>query len=240
MLNFQFSNQEVPQLLNSFEISFPHPAYAEPDGLLALGGDLRPERLLFAYQNGIFPWDEMRGEIAWYAPDPRFVLFPDELKIHKSMRSIFNQQKFEYSYDTHFQEVIRHCADVWRHGQVGSWISEKFIEGYTRLHELGLAHSVEVWREGELVGGLYGVCVGRVFCGESMFALVPNASKAGFITLVRRLTEAGFWMIDCQVATEHLTSLGAKNIRRDDFMEILARNQFEPVNCWPDAPPIPA
>lgn len=220
--------------LSNNELSFPHPMHAGPDGLLALGGDMRPERLLLAYWHGIFPWFEERGAIAWFSPDPRCVLLPDELKIHKSMRSIFNQRKFEYTLDTRFREVVQHCAEVWRKDQVGSWISDKFIEGYVRLHEQGWAHSVEVWQSGELVGGLYGIALGRVFCGESMFAFVPNASKAGFITLVQALRDVGFWLIDCQVETPHLMSLGARTVAREQFLEVLAKNKFEPsvVGRW--------
>lgn len=149
--------------LNEHELSFPHPAMAEPSGLLAVGGDLSPDRLVLAYRNGIFPWFEADGNFYWYSPDPRFVLFPEELKVHKSMRSVFNQGKFEYSLDTCFEQVIRTCAESPRNAQDGSWISEAFIEGYTELHRQGVAHSVEVWNAGKLVGGLYGISLGRIF-----------------------------------------------------------------------------
>lgn len=213
--------------LNEREMAFPHPSLAEPGGLLAVGGDLSPERLVLAYRNGIFPWFEDEGSFFWYAPDPRFVLFPAELKIHKSMRSIFNRAKFRYTLDTCFDDVIRACARVARSGQDGSWISEAFIDGYTELHRQGLAHSVEVWHEGSLVGGLYGLALGRIFFGESMFAREPNASKAGFITLVQALQQSGFWLIDCQQQTAHLESLGARGISRELFMEYLAKNVYE-------------
>ncbi len=213
--------------LNEREMAFPHPSLAEPGGLLAVGGDLSPERLVLAYRNGIFPWFEDEGSFFWYAPDPRYVLFPAELKIHKSMRSVFNQNKFRYTLDTCFNEVIRACALVSRTGQDGSWISEPFIEGYTELHRQGLAHSVEVWHDENLVGGLYGLALGRIFFGESMFAREPNASKAGFITLVRALQQSGFWLIDCQQQTSHLESLGARGISRELFLEYLTKNTYE-------------
>lgn len=214
--------------LNHYEISFPHPSLAEPDGLLAVGGDLRPERLLLAYQNGIFPWYEGHSGFAWYSPDPRCVLFPDELKIQRSMRSIFNQKKFTFTTDARFPEVVAMCAEVWRRGQVGSWINDSFYKAYQKLFDLGWAHSVEVWQGERLVGGLYGMAFGQVFCGESMFSLAPNASKAGFIVLVKALSRQGFRLIDCQVETEHLSSFGARNIPRADFLEILKENQHTP------------
>jgi leucyl/phenylalanyl-tRNA---protein transferase len=214
--------------LSDYELSFPHPSLAEEDGLLALGGDLSPERLMLAYRNGIFPWFEENGVYAWYAPDPRCVLLPAELKVHKSMKSTFNQHKFEYSFDTCFDEVMASCAEISRKNQDGhSWISDKYIAAYTKMHEYGVAHSVEVWESGKLVGGLYGLGIGKIFCGESMFASAPNASKAGFITLVKALHAAKFTLIDCQQETEHLKSLGAKTIARSDFMNLLAYNQHE-------------
>lgn len=213
--------------LNEQEIAFPHPSLAEPGGLLAVGGDLSPERLVLAYQNGIFPWFEEDGHFYWYSPDPRFVLFPAELKVHKSMRSIFNREKFRYSLDTCFDRVIRQCAEVTRDGQRGSWISEAFLEGYAELHRQGIAHSVEVWEGERLAGGLYGLSLGRIFFGESMFTMVPNASKAGFITLARALEQSGFWLIDCQQQTKHLASLGARSISRDLFLDYLVKNHYE-------------
>jgi len=213
--------------INEHELVFPHPALAEPGGLLAVGGDLRPDRLVLAYRNGIFPWFEEEGSFFWYSPDPRFVLFPHELKVHKSMRSIFNQHKFEYTLDTCFERVIRSCAHTTRSGQEGSWIADSFVDGYTELHRQGLAHSVEVWQSGELVGGLYGLALGQVFFGESMFSLAPNASKAGFITLVRALERTGFTLIDCQQETLHLASLGAHNISRHKFLELLHQNAYK-------------
>lgn len=164
---------------------------AEPDGLLAIGGDLTPQRLVSAYMNGIFPWFCHNGAYFWYSPDPRMVLFPSELKVHKSMRPVFNQHKFRYSTDTCFREIMQACAKTPRSDHEGTWISKNFIEAYSILHEMGIAHSVEVWSGKELVGGLYGLAIGKIFFGESMFARMTNASKAGFITLVRALQQAG-------------------------------------------------
>lgn len=215
--------------LNNDELSFPHPSLAEPGGLLAVGGDLSVERLILAYRNGIFPWFEEEGQFYWYAPDPRWVLFPNELKVRKSMRSIFNRHKFRYTLDTAFREVMQACAETPRGngGYEGSWISPSFVEAYARLHEQGVAHSVEVWKGEMLVGGLYGIALGKIFYGESMFTRVANASKAGFITLVQALERAGFWLIDCQQQTSHLESLGARGISRELFLEYLAKNIYE-------------
>ena len=203
--------------LDNKTFSFPNPSFAERSGLLAVGSDLHPNRLLTAYSHGIFPWYGSEGWYFWYTPDPRFVLYPTELKIHKSMRSVFNQQKFRYTIDTCFKEVITACSEASRNGQNGSWITPAFVAAYTDLHEQGLAHSMEVWEGDTLVGGLYGVALGKVFSGESMFARRNNASKAGFITLTQILNQAGFWMIDCQQETQHLLSLGARNIARNDL-----------------------
>lgn len=212
--------------LNEDELAFPHPSLAEPNGLLAVGGDLGENRLILAYQNGIFPWFEDDGDYYWYAPDPRWVLFPAALKVHKSMRSIFNQHKFRYTLDTCFETVMRACSSTPRGDHEGSWISETFIEGYSRLHQLGLAHSVEVWEGENLVGGLYGISLGKIFFGESMFAHTRDASKAGFITLVRALQQLNFVMIDCQQQTPHLESLGAQGISKELFSEYLQENQY--------------
>ncbi|NET33598.1 MAG: leucyl/phenylalanyl-tRNA--protein transferase [Cyanothece sp. SIO1E1] len=213
--------------LDEAELVFPHPSLADPSGVLALGGDLRPERLLLAYQNGIFPWFNPGEEIMWWSPDPRFVLFPDELKVSRSMRPYFNQQKFSLTYDQAFPEVMQSCQTVDRlaQGQLGTWITESMLEAYIHLHELGYAHSVEVWDGEELVGGLYGVALGKVFFGESMFSRRSNASKFGFISLVRRLKEEGYTLIDCQQETRHLGSLGARSIARGQFLEHLERNK---------------
>ncbi|RMG71150.1 MAG: leucyl/phenylalanyl-tRNA--protein transferase [Bacteroidetes bacterium] len=202
-------------------LMFPDPERAHPDGILAVGGDLRPERLLLAYEHGIFPWFSAGDPILWWSPDPRFVLYPDELKVQRSMRPILNQQKFQITYDQAFAEVIKNCRHTPRPGQRGTWITPEMQAAYLNLHQEGYAHSVEVWQEGALVGGLYGVSLGRCYFGESMFAQVSNASKAGFITLVRDLMARDFALIDCQVYTSHLESLGAREIPRRQFLDEL-------------------
>jgi leucyl/phenylalanyl-tRNA--protein transferase len=209
------------------ELVFPPLEWAEPNGLLAAGGDLSTERLLFAYRNGLFPWYGDESPILWWSPDPRFVLFPDELKVAKSMRPYFNQRKFEWTIDRNFSSVIKNCRHAPRHGQDGTWITEEMTQAYIQLHKEGYAHSVEVWQEGELVGGLYGIALGKIFFGESMFAKASNASKFGFIALVRWLKEQGFFLIDCQQATPHLASLGARSIPRDEFVRMLAENKAQ-------------
>ena len=207
-------------------MAFPHHDFADEYGVLAIGGDLSPERLLLAYWNGIFPWFNEGEPIVWWTPDPRFVLFPDELKISKSMRPYFNQKKFEVTYDTCFEKVIKNCSKVPRKGQEGdTWINKKMIKAYCKMHDLGFAHSVEVWRGKELVGGLYGIALGKVFFGESMFMKVSNASKFALISLVNKLKEFDFQLIDCQQETAHLGSLGARSISRKEFLEILEKNR---------------
>lgn len=221
-------------LLADDHIGFPSPEQANVYGVLAIGGDLSPERLLMAYRNGIFPWYNPGDPITWWSPDPRFVLFPEDLKVSKSMRPYFNQRKFEVSWDRNFREVITACQTAPRRGQPGTWITKEMLEAYVHLHELGYAHSVEVWKDEELVGGLYGVSLGKIFFGESMFSRMSNASKFGFITKVRRLQEEGFRLIDCQVPTHHLARLGARRISRKAFLKFLAENEGEPtlVGDW--------
>jgi leucyl/phenylalanyl-tRNA--protein transferase len=214
---------------------FPPPAHAEPNGLIAVSNDLHPERLLHGYANGVFPWFEEDGNFFWFTPEPRMVLFPDELRVHKSMRSIFNQQKLRVTLDTCFEEVMQGCAQTPRYdGDTNTWITDSFFDAYTHLHHQGYAHSVEVWAGDTLVGGLYGLSLGKIFFGESMFAQVANASKTGFITLVRALERADFWLVDCQTHTPHLASLGARDIQRADFYDFLAKNAQEPslVGRW--------
>ncbi len=194
------------------------------DGLLAVGGDLRMERLLLAYSNGIFPWYNEDELPMWWSPDPRFVLFPEELKVSKSMGQILKRNEFEFRVDTVFEEVIFNCSRAPRQEQDGTWISDEIISAYTALHELGYAHSAEAWYEGELVGGLYGVLLGKVFFGESMFSRKSNASKYAFIKWVQLLSERGVVLIDCQVHTEHLESLGARMIGRAEFTALLRSN----------------
>lgn len=204
------------------ELIFPPVDLAEPDGLLAMGGDLSSERLLLAYKKGIFPWYE--GEhILWWCPDPRFVLFPPELKISKSMKQVLKRNEFEFKTDTAFQQVIRACKTAVRPGQDGTWITDEVERSYTKLFELGYAHSAEAWKNGELVGGLYGILSGNVFFGESMFSKETNASKFAFITYVQQLMKEGIQLIDCQVYTEHLESLGATMISRKEFSTLLKK-----------------
>jgi leucyl/phenylalanyl-tRNA--protein transferase len=203
-------------------IHFPPVHLAEPDGLLAIGGDLSVERLLLAYRSGIFPWYS-EPPILWWCPDPRFVLFPDELKISKSLRPLLNRNAFEFSVNKVFKQVVSYCKNVDRPGQPGTWISDEIVDAYDRLHQLGYAHSAEVWQNGKLVGGLYGVRLGKVFFGESMFSLVSNASKYAFTRYVQLLMEEGVQLIDCQVYTAYLESLGARMIDGNSFRELLSR-----------------
>ena len=212
------------------QLAFPPVEGAEEWGGVALGGDLSPERLLLAYRSGIFPWYEEGQPIIWHAPDPRFVLFPEQLKIARSMRPILNQKRFRVTSDQDFRAVVERCQQTPRAGQWGTWITDDMLEAYCRLHQLGHAHSVEVWQEEVLVGGLYGIVLGTIFCGESMFSAVSNASKVGFITLVRHL-QAHFTLIDCQVHTPHLESLGAELISRQQYMQALSLGQQQP-SAW--------
>lgn len=211
------------------EIWFPHPSLAHEEGILAVGGDLSPKRLLTAYYNGIFPWFSEGEPIVWWSPDPRMVLWPDDLKVSKSMRKVIRDEVFTMSIDTAFEEVIVACADQPRRDQDGTWITDDMQQAYIKLHELGFAHSVEVWQNEELVGGLYGIMVGSIFCGESMFARVSNASKFGFIKLVQALKKAGCTMIDCQTYTDHLASLGADEIPREEFLEHLEQHNQQSI-----------
>lgn len=207
-------------------LAFPHPELSTPEGVLAVGGDLSPNRLLLAYQHGIFPWNDPSEPIIWWCPDPRFVLYPKDLKVAKSMRPYFNQKKFEVTMDQAFQEVMENCAAVRKNQKFSTWISPAMIKAYTHLYHLGFAHSVEVWKEGALVGGLYGIALGKVFFGESMFAKESNASKFGFISLVRFLEQQNFQLVDCQQETKHLGSLGATPIPRKEFLRILEKNDL--------------
>jgi leucyl/phenylalanyl-tRNA--protein transferase len=204
------------------ELIFPPVHLAEPDGLLAIGGDLSTERLLLAYRNGIFPWYE-GDHILWWCPDPRFALIPSELKVSKSMQQLIKRETFKFTIDRAFTEVISHCKTVPRRGQDGTWITEDVREAYTRLHKAGYAHSAEVWQGNELVGGLYGVRLGKVFFGESMFSKVSNASKYAFISYVQHLKTEDVQLIDCQVYTAHLESLGARMMPRQVFVQMLKK-----------------
>jgi len=207
-------------ILLTDDLSFPTHELASPEGVLAVGGDLSVERLLLAYKCGIFPWFEADEPILWWSPDPRFVLFPEELKVSKSMKQVLRNSDFVVTVNTAFADVIDACSKIKRDGQAGTWITNSMRNAYIELHEMGYATSVEVWLDKELVGGLYGVDLGNgVFCGESMFTKVSNASKVGFITFIQN---TNYKLIDCQVYTSHLESLGAQDIPRDEFLSYLS------------------
>ncbi|WP_049629037.1 leucyl/phenylalanyl-tRNA--protein transferase [Cellvibrio sp. pealriver] len=210
-------------------LEFPDPSLAlsDPDGLIAVGGDLSPERILAAYRKGIFPWFNPGDPILWWSPDPRTVVFPNQLHISKSLRKTLRKATYRVTFDNCFEKVMRACAAPRSYAD-GTWISEDIIEGYCALHQRGIAHSVEVWRNDELVGGLYGIALGRVFFGESMFSRADNASKVGFAHLVRQLCTWNFQLIDCQVANDHLFSLGAVEIPREEFRQLLVNFAHEP------------
>lgn len=198
---------------------FPSVNEATPEGLLAVGGDLSVNRLVLAYKSGIFPWFDAEEPILWWSPDPRFVLFPNKLKVSKSMKQVLRSNHFKVTTNTAFKQVVQECSKIKRIGQQGTWITKSMIDAYVNLHKVGLAISVEVWQNKQLVGGLYGVDLKNgVFCGESMFAKVSNASKVGFITFIQN---SNYKLIDCQVHTDHLQSLGAEDIARDLFLQYL-------------------
>ena len=200
------------------ELSFPPVHMAEPDGLLAIGGDLSPERIMLAYKKGIFPWFNPSEPILWWFPDPRFVLFPNRLRISKSMKQVFKKNIFTITENLNFEAVIQNCQNTYRPGQDGTWITDEMKEAYIELHKLGLAKSVEIWQNDELVGGFYGIDQGNIFCGESMFSKVSNASKSGFIWFVEKYKNK-YELIDCQVHSNHLESLGAENIPAKEFLK---------------------
>lgn len=199
------------------DLIFPDPSLAEGDGLLAAYGDLSPERLILAYKNGIFPWFSEGEPILWWSPDPRFVLYPKDIKISHSMKKVLKNNIYRISFDTCFRDVISSCSSTRKE----TWITKDMIEAYCKLHELGHAHSVETWYGDKLVGGLYGISIGKCFFGESMFSIMDNSSKVAIITLCKKLENEGFIIIDCQVYTKHLESLGAVNISRKEFLKIL-------------------
>ena len=200
------------------ELVFPPASLAEPDGLLAMGGDLSPERLLLAYRNGIFPWYD--GDIIlWWSPDPRFVLYPHELKISKTVRTLIKRNAFHFTTNTSFARVIHHCKNIRRPGHEGTWITDEVEAAYNRMHQLGYAHCAEAWQGDQLVGGLYGIRIGNSFFGESMFSLVSNASRFAFTKYVQQLASEDVKIIDCQVFSEYLESMGAKMISREAFLQ---------------------
>ncbi|MEM7571719.1 MAG: leucyl/phenylalanyl-tRNA--protein transferase [Bacteroidota bacterium] len=211
--------------LDGQSLFFPDPTRVAGRGPALVGGDLHPERLIAAYAKGYFPWYAPGDPLLWWNPDPRFVLFPAELRIAKSMRPYLNQHKYRLSFDQAFYQVIKQCREIKRPGQSGeSWIDDAMIDAYIQLHELGFAHSVEAWEGEELVGGLYGIALDQIFFGESMFSLRPNSSKFTFIRLVQRLQEYDYRLVDCQQETAHLASLGGRSIRRAEFLAYLPKN----------------
>jgi len=198
-------------------MAFPPPEMAEENGLLAVGGDLSEKRLLLAYSLGVFPWYSAGSPILWWSPDPRLILIPEELRVSRSLRQIIKKGIYSVTMDVAFDMVIGNCAAGRGRKEEGTWITDEMIKAYNRLHELGYAHSVEVWRDGSLVGGLYGVAMGAVYFGESMFSEMKDASKVALVKLVGYLIEKGYQLIDCQVPTEHLISMGAKEVSREEF-----------------------
>jgi leucyl/phenylalanyl-tRNA--protein transferase len=210
----------IPQL-KKHELTFPNPNDANEDGIVAWGGDLNPSRLIRAYQNGIFPWYAKDDPIIWWSTNPRLIMELDDFKLSRSLKK--SMKKFHYKFDGNFIEVMKQCSSVKRENQNGTWIQNEIIEAYSVLHDMGLAHSIESYKDGILVGGLYGVVVGKVFCGESMFSLVNDASKSAYAMLVKHLKFWGYDFIDCQVPTEHLKSLGAKEVAREYFLDRLKK-----------------
>ncbi len=213
---------DFPYLDEHARYQFPRADKAIEHGIVGVGGNLSPGMLLSAYSQGVFPWYSEGEPLLWWNPDPRFVLFPEQLHISRSLRRMLKQQPFRFTFDTSFDGVIAECSRIQRPGQEGTWITSEMIDAYTHLHGLGYAHSVEVWMDDDLVGGLYGVSLGRIFFGESMFSRKSGASRAAMIELVRVLTPLGFQLIDCQVYTDHLASMGAIDIPRTDFLDALS------------------
>lgn len=208
--------------LSLYSHTFPNPLYASDEGLLAYGGDLNPNRILKAYMNGIFPWYNKQDPILWWSPNPRFVLFLEDFKVSKSLRKRIDSQLYEVKFNHDFKQTMIECSKIPRNGQNGTWIHEDVIEAYTQLHQMGHAHSFETYCNGELIGGGYGLSLGNMFCGESMFTKQSDASKVALYCLVQRLRENGFKLIDCQIPTPHLKSLGAKEISREEFLNLVA------------------
>jgi leucyl/phenylalanyl-tRNA---protein transferase len=223
----------MPVYLLSDQIAFPPAELADESGLLAVGGGLEPERLLLAYASGIFPWYSEGQPILWHAPDPRMVLLSSELHVNRSLRKTLAKTELQVTLDTAFVEVVQRCAEAERPEQDGTWITDEMLSAYARLHELGFAHSCETWRDGQLVGGLYGVSIGDVFFGESMFAAESDASKIAFVRLIRELQSWGVELIDCQVHTEHLERFGAREWSRARFQEALGNALQRPTRTGP-------
>jgi len=211
------------------ELVFPDPSLAEEEGILAIGGDLSTDRLVLAYVNGIFPWPSKDAPLLWWSPDPRMILLPEDFRISHSLRQLVRSGKYSYTVDTDFETVIHRCASIPRHGQDDTWITDDMIEAYIRMHHEGLAHSVETRYRGKLVGGLYGVSIGRAFFGESMFFTERDASKFAFYQLIKLLKHWEFELIDAQQDTQHLRSLGAISIPRNEFLEKLGKAVAHPT-----------
>lgn len=209
------------------DLIFPNPAYAEEDGLLAIGGDLSTNRLLLAYSNGIFPWPAENYPLLWWSPNPRLVLFPDKFKVSKSLRKTIRIKKFEVKFDTDFEQIITYCANIPRNGQEGSWITPEMKTAYIKLHNLGFAHCIGTYFNGKLVGGLYGISIGAAFFGESMFHLMNDASKVALFYLVEFAKQQNFHYIDAQTSTRHLISLGAEELKRKVFLSLLIKSNKE-------------
>lgn len=232
----------APYWIDAHDTTFVFPdvqlALEEPDGLLAIGGDLNPQRLIAAYRQGIFPWYNEGQPILWWAPNPRTVLFPEKIKISRSLRKTLRNRAFTVSFDQAFDDVIEACSGP-RPGDnnPGTWITQEMKQAYRQLHKQGYAHSVECWHENQLVGGLYGVAIGRVFFGESMFTRRSDASKVAFVTLAQQLARWGFGVIDCQIHSQHLESLGAENIPRTEFSTLLDEHCEQPSPTWQFEPP---
>lgn len=219
----------IPQI-NKFDLNFPSPHSASVDGIVAWGGDLNPTRLIKAYQSGIFPWYGKNEPIIWWSPTPRLIMELDDFKLSRSLKK--SMKRFEYKFDTNFTNVMHKCATTPRNNQDGTWIQNDIIEAYSTLHGMGIAHSIESYQDGVLVGGLYGLVVGKVFCGESMFAHVSDASKSAYAVLIKHLKKWGYDFVDCQVPTNHLKSLGAKEVTREYFLEKLEKVNFDKVEHY--------
>ena len=216
----------IPEL-NKYTLTFPDPNDANEEGIVAWGGDLNPSRLIRAYQNGIFPWYSSQDPILWWSTNPRLIMELDDFKLHKSLKK--SLKKFTYKFDTNFLTVMQNCATIQRDGQDGTWINNELIEAFNTLHGMGTAHSIESYYNNELVGGLYGITIGKVFCGESMFAYKTDASKAAYYILVQHLKKWGYEFIDCQVPTQHLKSLGAKEVQREEYLQRLYKVRMDTV-----------
>ncbi len=233
------TNPPFPYLDENDYFEFPPVENSSPEGIVATGGNLSPGMLISAYEQGIFPWYSPFEPILWWSPDPRFILFFEDLHISKSMKKVFRKDKFEVTFDTAFEQIIYGCRDARRPGQEGTWITGEMIEGYCKLHEIGYAHSVEVWQGEILAGGLYGVSFGRCFFGESMFSKMSDSSKTAFIYLAKTMEEAGFHFIDSQVYTPHVATLGAVEISRSEYLKLLEKGLRCPslkgkwTDCFP-------